>query len=309
MKIIYLGTPNFAVQPLNALMKAGHEIVAVVTKIDKVNARGNKIVATPVKAFALENNLSLYQFKNINLEGLDVLKELNADIMVTASYGQILKKDILEMCKLGVVNIHGSILPKYRGASPVGSALINGETKTGITIVQTGIGLDDGEMLAKAEMDIDYMDNQETLMDKLSNLGAETIVKVLENFDYYKANQEVQDDSQSTHCAKFTKEEAKLDFTLDAEVLRNKVRGYYGNPTAHFEYDNVIYKIFEAEVVTDFSGEAGQILSCDKVNGFVIACGTNALKITRLQKQGGKVMNFKDFVNGNKIPLGKVNFN
>ncbi|MGN1227314.1 MAG: methionyl-tRNA formyltransferase [Christensenellales bacterium] len=308
MNIIFLGTPAFAVKPLDALMKAGHNIVGVVTKVDKVNARGNKVVYSEVKNFALLNNLPLFQFESIKKQGVEVLRGLNADIMITASYGQIISKEILDICKYGVLNIHASILPFYRGASPVVQSLLNGDVETGVTIMQTGVGLDDGDILHIERLKISDDDNQQTLLDKLSVLGAEAIVRVLDDIEKFRASAIKQEDAKATHCKKVAKEDAVLDFSLDAKVLRNKVRAYYGNPTAHFECEGVLYKLYECEVVDCECGDSGKVISYDKNNGFVIACGKGALKIKVIQKQGGKVLNIKDFMNGNKFEVGqKIN--
>ena len=305
MNIIFLGTPQFAVEPLDALKKAGHNIVAVVTQMDKVNARGKKIVYSEIKTYALNNNLPLYQFESIKKQGVESLSKLNADIMITASYGQILSKEVLEICKYGVLNIHASLLPKFRGASPVSSALILGENETGVTIMQTDVGLDDGKMLLKGKIKIEENDNQETLLNKLSMLGGELIVKVLSNLDFYVENAESQNEEIATHCKKISKQDAMINFNNDASVENNKIRAFYGNPTAFFNYNGEFYKVFEAEVVKCNEKNAGIVMHYDKVNGFVISCANNALSIKVLQKQGGKVLNIKDFMNGNKFEIGK----
>lgn len=306
MNIIYLGTPRFAVTPLDMLIKAGHNVVAVVTQVDKVNARGKKIVYSDIKTYAINNNLPLYQFESIKKQGVEVLSKLNADIMITASYGQILSEEVLAICKYGVFNIHASLLPKLRGASPVASALLNGESKTGITIMQTDVGLDDGKMLLKDEIEIDAKDNQQTLMGKLSALGGELIVKVLSNVDYYIENAKIQNEVEATHCKKITKQEALIDFGCSAVSINNKIRAFYGNPTAFFECRGEAYKVFEAEVVKCCSKQSGVVMHYDKVNGFVISCGVDAISIKVIQKQGGKVLSIKDFMNGNKFGIGQI---
>lgn len=305
MKIIFLGTPYFSVKPLNALLHSGHQIVGVVTNPDKVNARGNKIVFSEVKDFALKNNLLLFQFESIKKQGVQILKSLNADVMITASYGQILNQEIIDICKYGVLNIHASLLPKYRGASPIIQALLNGDKKTGVTIMQTQIGMDDGDMLLKKEIEIEDCDNQETLIEKLSILGANAIVEVLNNIEYYLSIKQKQDESMVSHCYKISKDEALLDFSLNAEVLNNKVRAFYKNPTTYFKLNDLIYKVFECEVVHKNFNSYGEVVSYDKNNGFIISCGENALSIKLIQKQGGKVLQVKDFMNGNKIEVGQ----
>lgn len=305
MNIIYLGTPHFAVEPLDALRKAGHNIVAVVTQMDKVNARGKKIVYSDIKTYAINNNLPLYQFESIKKQGVESLSKLNADIMITASYGQILSKEVLEICRYGVLNIHASLLPKLRGASPVASALLLGENETGVTIMQTDVGLDDGKMLLKEKIKIEESDNQETLMDKLSMLGGKLIVKVLGDLDFYRKNAESQDEEIATHCKKINKQDALINFNNDANIENNKIKAFYGNPTAYFNFNGEVYKVVEAEVVKCNVKSAGIVMHYDKVNGFVISCLNNALSIKVLQKQGGKILNIKDFMNGNKFEIGK----
>ncbi|MBQ8749234.1 MAG: methionyl-tRNA formyltransferase [Clostridia bacterium] len=305
MKIIYLGTPNFAVAPLDALIKAGHTIVGVVTKVDKVNARGNKVVFSAVKEYALQHNLPLFQFESIKRQGVEPLKQLNADIMITASFGQILSEELINLCKFGVLNIHGSILPKLRGASPVASSLLNGDKETGVTIMQTGVGLDDGDMLYISKISIDADDNQETLMDKLSKLGADAIVKVLDDIEFYRENAQKQDENLATHCKKILKEEAQLDFSKSANQLNNEIRAFYNNPTAYFKFNETLYKVFKVEVVNQNYSSYGEVVAYDKANGFVVSCGLGAIKIMEIQKQGGKVLGIKDFMNGNKFEVGQ----
>lgn len=305
MNIIYLGTPKFAVEPLNALMQAGHNIVAVVTQIDKANARGNKIVFSEVKTFALENNLPLYQFQSIKKEGVEVLKGLGADVMVTASYGQILSKEVLDICKYGVLNIHASLLPALRGASPVASALLLGEEKTGVTIMQTDVGLDNGKMLLRQEVQIDVQDNQVTLMEKLSALGAKMIVKVLADIDAFRANACPQNEGEATHCKKITKQDGLICFSDDATAIHNKVRAFYGNPTAYFVVGEEKFKVFQTEVVNREYSRCGVVEAYDKQNGFVVSCKNGGIKILKLQKPGGKVLAINDFMNGFKFEVDK----
>ncbi len=317
MKIIYLGTPDFAVKPLEALIKT-HEVVAVVTQPDAPNKRGNKLEPSPVKKFALSHNIPVHTFKRIKKEGA-ILKEYNADIMITCAYGQILSKENLETTSYGTFNIHGSILPKYRGAAPIQWALINGEKTTGITILKSGVGMDDGDILYTKEIEILDTDSAETMYPKLSELGAECILKVLSDCENKCETYTPQNHEIATHCTMISKEMCRLNFENDALSIVNLVRGVNLNPVAHFELDGKNFKVYKASVVSsdvierfninENNFNSGEVVLATSKSGLIIKAKDGLVKIDELQPEGGKRMDSKSFLNGKKIEIGsKVNW-
>ena len=310
MNIIYMGTPEFSVKPLQALYDAGHKIVGVVCQPDKINSRGNKIDFCPTKKWAINANVPVFQFEKLKEVNLDSLIALNADVIITCAYGKILPQTIIDMCKYGVINIHSSLLPKYRGASPVSACLLGGDDITGITIMQTNIGMDDGDIFYQESIVVEKEDNSITLANKLSELGAKCIVKVLANFTFYRQNALKQDESKVSFSKKISKQYAKINFNNSAENIIRAIKAYALNPTSFFIYNDKRFKVYNAQS-SDFKvtsiAKSGEILASDKINGLVIACGDNkAISITQIQAPNGKVLNIKNFLNGNKFFVGEV---
>lgn len=308
MKIVFFGTPDFACNVLESLINAGHEIVAVITGEDKKVGRKQILTPPAVKVFAQKFNIPVYQFHKIRFDGVETLKSLNADIFVTCAYGQILSEEILNSAKFGTINVHFSLLPAYRGACPVQMALLNGETKTGITIMQTDVGIDTGDIILQKELEIEKADNSETLLNKLSLLGASLINEVLEKIENCTAKK-IKQPENASFCVKIKKEDGLINFNNPADKILNQLRAYYIWPNAYCFLDGKSLKIFDAEVV-DFSLEneanVGTIVCANKF-GLVVLCGNNTfLKINNLQLEGGKRMHYKDFLNGNKSLLGKI---
>lgn len=302
MKVVFMGTPEFAVLPLKSILDAGHQVVACVSQVDKVNSRGNKVIFNPIKKFALENNLPILQFEKIRIDGIDELKKLDADIIVTCAYGQLLSKEILELYKYGVINIHSSLLPKHRGASPISSSLLSGDKVTGVTIMQTNIGMDEGDMLLKGETEILEEDNSISLSEKLSKIGAECVCKVLSDIDFYLNNREKQDDNSATKCGKITKEMTRLNFNKNATTLVREIKAFALNPTSYFECDGKRYKVFNAKNVENVENkECGIVLKCNKQDGLIISCLGGGISITEIQAPNGKKLKIKDFLNGNSF--------
>lgn len=303
MKLVFLGTPDFAVKALENIIKSKHEVLAVVTQPDK--PVGRKAIITPcaTKVCALNNGLKTLSYNKISKEGVEDLKSLNPDIMVTCAYGQILSSEILNIPKYGIINIHASLLPKYRGASPIQWAIINGDKTTGVTIMQTAEGVDTGDILDVIETEIYPNETAGELFDRLSLLGAELIVKVLDDIENGKITKTVQDESKATKVGMIKKEDGAIDFSKSATQIVNLIRGLNPWPVAFTTLDGKILKIFKAEVV-DKSGNYGEVLSSSIDSGLVIATGDKAIKVLELQLEGNKRLPIRDFLIGKKIQVG-----
>ncbi len=300
MRIVFLGTPAFAVPSLRALCDE-YEVVAVVCQPDRAKDRKGNTVFGAVKQEAISRGIPVYQFEKIKKEGAEVLRSLAPDIMVTCAYGQILSQEILDIPPLGVLNVHGSLLPELRGSSPIQWALINGLKETGVSIMKTDIGMDTGDVLSSEKVAIDNSDYVSDLYEKLSEIGAKLLVKTIPEYADGKIKPVRQDESRATKCRMLTKDDAKLDFTLPAAVIRNRIRGLgYG----YFGYNGEIYKVFRAET-EEGNSRAGEIISLDK-RGLKIGCGEGVAVFTEIQAPGKKRMSALDFANGCKMS-GKVN--
>lgn len=303
MRIVYLGTPDFAVAPLKSLLESGYDVVGVVTNKDKPVGRKQILTAPPVKVLALENNIPVYQYDKIRFEGVEDLKSLKPDIMITCAFGQILSKEILDIPKLGTINIHASLLPFYRGASPIHYAILNGEKKTGITIMKTDVGVDTGDIICQREIDIKDNETCGELFDRLSVLGAQCIIQALPSIIDGTAKFVKQDDSLATNTKIIRKEMAKIDWNDSADDICNKIRAFNPSPIAFTFYNNEPFKVYEAKSI-DMTGEQGVVLSVD--DELIIGCGKGAVSLLKVQKSGGKPMDIKDFLRGNKLVVGEV---
>ena len=302
MKIVYLGTPDFAVKPLETIFAMdGVKVVGVVTNKDKPVGRKQILTPPPVKVKAVELGIPVLQYSKIKLEGVKDLKALNPDLMITCAFGQILSQEILDIPRLGVINIHASLLPKYRGASPINYAILNGEKTTGITVMKTDIGIDTGDMIYKREIEIGEEETARELFSRLSILGAECIEKVLLDILEGKMNLTPQDENLATYTKIIKKEIAKIDFSLSAREVVNQIRAFNPSPVAYTFLNGEIFKIFKAKVVEE-SGEVAKVIDNEK--RLVIGCGQGAVELLRVQKCGGKPLDIKDFLAGNKLPLG-----
>lgn len=303
MKIVYLGTPDFAVEPLKRIIESGkHEVLAVVTNRDKPVGRKRVLTAPPVKAFALEKNIPVYQYDRIRLEGVEDMKALNPDVMITCAFGQILSKEILDIPKFGVINIHASLLPKYRGASPIHYAILNGEKQTGISVMKTDIGIDTGDVILQKSLNINDGETCGQLFERLSILGADCIIEALSQIENKTATFIKQDDALATFTKIIKKEDAIIDWHDSAENVYNKIRAFNPAPIAFTTLNGLPFKIYDAEVTCDV-GEAGKIIKCD--NQLVIGCGVGAISLKTVQKAGGNAMKIADFLRGNKFTVGE----
>lgn len=307
MKIVYMGTPDFAVFPLKALYEDGHEIALVVTQPDKPKGRGHKLTPPPVKEFAVEQNLCIYQPESCKTdEAFEYLKSFDADIFIVAAYGQILPQRILDIPRYGCVNIHASLLPQYRGAAPIQWSIINGETVTGVTTMQMNAGLDTGDMLVKEEVVITDFDTCETLHDKLAVTGVNTIRKTLEQIESGTLKPEKQDDSHSTYAPMINKATGYIDFSKSADKIYNLVRALNPYPYAQAMYENVRFKVIGAKVCNkDYNAENGEIIDVSN-DGILVSCGVGSLLITDVQFEGKKKMPVAEFIKGNEIKKGVI---
>jgi methionyl-tRNA formyltransferase len=286
----------------------------VVTQPDAPGKRGGKLEPSPVKKFAISYGIPVHQFNKIRKEGNDVLKAYNADVMVTCAYGQILSKENLEITPVGTLNIHGSILPKYRGAAPIQWSIINGDKVTGITILKSGVGMDDGDIMYIKEMEILDTDSAETMYPKLSVLGAECILKVLSDVENGVATYTPQNHDESTHCTMISKEMCKVDFTKNASDIVNLIRGVNLNPVAHFKLCDVGFKVYSAskvdnDTITRFGLEldkfnVSEVALATPKSGLIIRANDGFVKLGDIQPEGGKRMDSRSYLNGKKIEIG-----
>lgn len=303
MNIVYLGTPDFAVLPLKTILEnTEHKVVAVVTNPDKPVGRKQVLTPPPVKVLATEKGIPVYQFNKIRIEGVDILKSLNADLFITCAFGQILSQEILDIPKLGVINIHASLLPKYRGASPIHFAILNGEKKTGITIMKTDIGIDTGDILLQKEIDIKIDETCGELFDRLSILGAKSILEALSIIENGNANFTKQNEEEATITKIIKKEMALIDWNNDNIDIYNQIRAFNPAPITYTMLDGEPFKIYKAEIC-DLQGESGEVLYVgDKL---VVGCKKGSLSLLIVQKAGGKPLPIADFLRGNKLNVGK----
>ena len=305
MKVIFLGTPAFAVPVLDALNNdSDFTIVGVVTQNDKPQSRGMKVMQSEVGKYATSHNLPLYHFTSIRKEGVETLKSLNADIMVTCAYGQLLSQEIIDICPNGIVNVHASLLPKYRGASPIRQAILEGESETGITLMFTSLGMDEGDMYYSESLSIGENENYGSVCDRLSALAAKIVVKI-KDVTPARVGAVKQDDSKATYCKKNKNSDAQLDFTKPAVEVHRKVMAYAPAPGTFFYYGDKLVKVFDSRVV-EGEGVPGEILCAKSKQGLVIMTADKALSILSLQNAGGKILNVKDYLNGNKFEVGSI---
>ena len=307
MKVIFAGTPDFAAAALKAIAAAGFEILLVLTQPDRPKGRGMQLAPSPVKQAALELGLRVAQPEKLrnNAEALQMLKEVEADVMVVAAYGLILPQDVLDTPKHGCLNIHASLLPRWRGAAPIQRAIEAGDAETGVCIMQMDIGLDTGDVVSEHRYTIQLTDTANEVHDALMNLGAEAIVADLQQLKAEGRLKSVkQPEKGVTYAQKLSKEEARIDWNESAAVIERKIRAFNPVPAAWVEYQGKPMKIWRAEVVAQ-QGRAGEVLSCS-ADGLVVACGENALMITELQPSGSKRMPIAAFAAGHKIEVGTV---
>ncbi|MDD3394232.1 MAG: methionyl-tRNA formyltransferase [Anaerotignum sp.] len=305
MRVIFMGTPDFAVYSLKALLTQ-HEVIAVVSQPDKPKGRGKKLVPTPVKAFALEQGIQVYQpEKARDPEFAALLKELAPDVIAVTAFGQILPESILNIPKYGCINVHGSLLPQYRGAAPMQWSIINGEKVTGITTMFMAKGMDTGDMLLKIEVEITPEDNFASIHDKLAQAGAELLLETLTALQAGTVERIPQAHEAATYSPMITKETGHIDWTKSAEEIINLMRGLDPAPAAYTIYEGEPLKLFKGSKAEGHypQGEMGEIVDITK-KGFVVKCGDGALTITELQATGKKRMEAGAYLRGHAMNQG-----
>lgn len=298
LRIVFAGTPDFAARHLAALLSSEHEVIAVYTQPDRPAGRGKKLTASPVKHLALEHNIPVYQPENFKSdEAKQALASLNADIMVVVAYGLLLPKAVLDTPKLGCINVHGSILPRWRGAAPIQRSIWAGDAETGVTIMQMDVGLDTGDMLKIATLPIDASDTSSSMYDKLAELGPQALVDCLSDIAQGTAVAVKQDDALANYAQKLSKEEAKIDWTLSAQAIERCVRAFNPWPMSHFSVAENQIKVWQSRVETGNSTHApGTIIQADKT-GIYVATGEDILVLESLQIPGKKALQVQDILN------------
>lgn len=306
MKIVFMGTPDFSVPTLESLIRK-HDVAAVVTQPDRPKGRGKEMQPSPVKLAALAHDIPVYQPQKVRDEAfLSVLREINPDVIVVVAFGQILPESILCLPRYGCINVHASLLPKYRGAAPIQWAVINGEKETGVTIMYMEKGLDTGDMIAKAVVPVEEKETGESLHDKLSVLGGPLLLKVLDDLEKGVDTREKQDDSLSCYADMLTKDMGRIDWSKDAASIERLVRGLNSWPSAYTRYKNKTLKIWSADVTSGKDDVIpGTVIAVDQ-NSFTVQTGKDALRIQEVQLQGKKRMPVKAFLLGNAVEAGML---
>lgn len=307
MNIVFMGTPDFAVPSIKALYEAGHNIQAVFSQADKPKGRGYKLTPPPVKVFAVEKGIPVYQpqsLKNGGEEYIEILKELAPDCIVVAAYGKILPKQVLDIPKFGCVNVHGSLLPKYRGAGPIQWAVLNDEKTTGITTMLMGEGLDTGDILLKSETKIGENETAAELFDRLAQMGAQLIVKTLEELEKGNVTPEKQNEAEATYAPMLGKELCPIDFTLPVRKVHKQICGLSDWPCATTSVKGKRLKVYRSEIVDGkANGSPGTVV---KGNNLTVACSDGLIKFTEIQAEGSKRMSAADYLRGKPIEEGTV---
>lgn len=301
LRIIFAGTPDFAARHLSALIDSHHEVIGVYTQPDRPAGRGKKLTASPVKELALEHNIPVFQPENFKTdEAKQVLAEQNADLMVVVAYGLLLPQAVLDTPKLGCINVHGSILPRWRGAAPIQRSIWAGDAETGVTIMQMDIGLDTGDMLSIATLPIETTDTSASMYNKLAELGPVALVDCLSTIANGTAVAQKQNDELANYAKKLSKEEAKIDWTMDANAIERCVRAFNPWPMSHFSVEDKAIKVWQSRVEI-YTGNAtpGTIIQADKT-GIYVATGSNTIVFEQLQVPGKKAMGVQDILNSRK---------
>ncbi|CAH8232561.1 methionyl-tRNA formyltransferase [Vibrio aestuarianus] len=298
LRIVFAGTPDFAARHLAALLSSEHEVIAVYTQPDRPAGRGKKLTASPVKQIAVEHNIEVYQPENFKSDqAKQQLAELNADLMVVVAYGLLLPQAVLDTPRLGCINVHGSILPRWRGAAPIQRSIWAGDSETGVTIMQMDIGLDTGDMLKIATLPIEATDTSASMYGKLAELGPQVLVDCIADIASDKAIATKQDDALANYAKKLSKEEAKIDWSMDAAFIERCVRAFNPWPMSHFDVAENTIKVWQSRVEAQTSNQpVGTIVKADK-SGIYVATGNGLLVLEQLQVPGKKALPVQDILN------------
>ena len=306
MNIVFAGTPEFAVSSLKALNESRHKVIAVYTQPDRPAGRGRKVQASPVKQYAVAHDLPVFQPDNLkNPEDVIQLESLQPDVMVVVAYGLILPPSVLEIPQKGCLNVHASLLPRWRGAAPIQRAIEAGDKLTGVTIMQMDAGLDTGVMLLKKETPIGKDDTAAILHDRLANLGAEALLLVLEKIEQGALSGEPQEEQEATYAKKLEKAEAQIDWSMSAEVLARKVRAFNPWPAANCSFNGKRLRVLQASVIPSLNNkaESGTVSKIDE-NVISVQTGDGLLAISQLQLEGGRSQTVHEFLNGHQVHVG-----
>ncbi|WP_432224709.1 methionyl-tRNA formyltransferase [Enterobacter wuhouensis] len=301
LRIIFAGTPDFAARHLDALLSSGHQVVGVFTQPDRPAGRGKKLMPSPVKVLAEAHGIAVFQPSSLRpQENQQLVADLNADVMVVVAYGLILPKAVLDMPRLGCVNVHGSLLPRWRGAAPIQRSLWAGDVETGVTIMKMDVGLDTGDMLYKLSCPITADDTSATLYDKLADLGPQGLIETLQQLADNTAKPEVQDEAQVTYAEKLSKEEAQIDWSLPAAQLERNIRAFNPWPMSWMMIDEQPVKVWKASVIDcPVTAEPGTIIEANK-QGIQVATSEGILNLESLQPAGKKAMSAQDLLNSRR---------
>ena len=308
MKIIFMGTPDFAKESLEAVYNAGHEVLAVVTNPDRPKGRGMKLVSSPVKEFAVEKCLKIYQPEKVknNVEFIDEIKKFQPDVICVVAYGKILPKEILEIAKYGCINVHGSLLPQYRGAAPIQWAVLNGDKKTGVTTMYMDTGMDTGDMILKEEIEIGEDETTGEVWEKLSKIGANLLVKTLKQIEDGTAPR-IPQSSDFSMAPMLEKDMSKIDWkNKNAKQIKNLVRGLYPIMGTYSYLDGKKIKFWKVDILQDDKSgiESGTVIKADSKDGLYIKAKNGIIKVIEIQGENAKKMSIQDFLRGNKIEIG-----
>uniref|UniRef100_A0A831XGM6 Methionyl-tRNA formyltransferase n=1 Tax=Geobacter metallireducens TaxID=28232 RepID=A0A831XGM6_GEOME len=303
LRIVFMGTPDFACPTLTRLIERGEDVIAVVTQPDRPKGRGQKLMPPPVKVIAEEHGIPVLQPLKVRApEVVAQIRELNPDLIVVVAFGQILPQSLLDIPRYGCINIHASLLPRYRGAAPLNWCLINGETETGITTMMMDAGLDTGDMLVKRSIPIGPDEDAQSLHDRLSLLGADTIDETLDRLMAGTLTREKQDDSLTCYAPMLKKEDGLIDWTREPRQIKNLVRGFTPWPGAYTFLDNKTLKLFKVSVAEE-AGTPGEVIAAGK-DGIVVACGSGSIRIEELQLEGRKRLTAAEFLAGYRLEPG-----
>ena len=307
MNIVFMGTPDFAVPCLKALIDSDNKVTGVFTQPDKPKGRGYKLTPPPVKVLAEENNIPVFQPNSLKKgedaeNALKTLKELSPDLIVVVAYGKILPKEVLDVPKLYCMNVHASLLPKYRGAGPIQWSVLNGEKETGVTTMLMAEGLDTGDMLMKKSTEIGENETASELHDRLSLIGAELLIETIDAIKRGEVTPVEQNDDESSYSPMLTKDMCPIDFNKTAREIHNQIRGLSDWPCATAIMGEKRIKIYKSHIVENVKGTVGEIVDADK---FIVCCGdNNGIAVDEIQAEGGKRMKTADYLRGNKIEKG-----